>query len=157
MVNDNNTYICIKKDSSPALQSNMNSLLLTLMKKEQLSQNLYQCLCRSDGITPPIYGIPKVQKPDVPLRPIVSFYSPPIYHLSKHLCHISPMVDNSMAHVKNSSNFVTFITTHQLENEIFVSFYVVSLFINVPTKLAILVASQRLEVTLTRQIGQYFP
>ena len=116
--------------SSPALQLRMNSLLLTLMKNEELSQNLYQCLRRSDAINSQIYGLPKVHKPDVPSRPIVSFYASPTYHLSKHLCHIlSPLVGNTISHVNNSSNFVAFITTHQLEDEILVSFAVVSLFL----------------------------
>ena len=89
MVKNNNTYNCIKKDPSSALQSRMNSLLLTLMKKKEISQNLYQRICRSDGITPQIYGLPNIHKPDVLLRPIVSFYSSPTYYLSKHLCHQS--------------------------------------------------------------------
>ena len=44
LVNDKNTYKYMKKDFSLALQLRMSSLLLTLMKKEELSQNVYEDL-----------------------------------------------------------------------------------------------------------------
>ena len=101
IVNDEDTYQCLKKDPSPALQTRMNSFLLTLVKKNELSQMLYQRLRRSDATTPQIYGLPKIHKLDAPLRPIVSFYSSPTYHLSKHLSLIlSPLVGNSISHIK---------------------------------------------------------
>ena len=93
-----------------------------------------------------MYGLPKIHKPDVPLRPIVSFYSSPTYQLCKHLCRLlSPLVGNIPNHINNSSAFSNFVTTQHLEEEILVSFDVVSLFTKVPIELAIQVAKERLQ------------
>ena len=124
----------------------MNTILLSQKKQEKLSPNLYSLLHSSNGMTPQMYGLPKIHKPDVPLRPIVSFYSSPTYLLSKHLCRLlSPLVGNTPTHIKNSSDFSNFVKTQRLGEEILVSFDIVSLFTNGPIELAIYVAKERLQ------------
>ena len=60
----------------------------------------------SSGLTPRIYGLPKVYKQDVPLRPIVSFYTSPTYQLSKNLSSLlSPFVGKTLSYVCNSREF----------------------------------------------------
>ena len=67
-------------------------------------------------------------KPDVPLCPIVSFVTTLTYQLSRHLSFIlSPLVGKTSSAVRNSKDFADFISTQQLEEEVLVSFDVVSL------------------------------
>ena len=76
----------------------------------------------------------------------MSFVSSSTYSLSKHLVSIlSPLVGNSDYHVRNSTDFAKFITTQTVEDEVLVSFDVVSLFTRIPTNLAVQVARQCLQ------------
>ena len=146
LLSDQDTYKNLKIDPTPTLQTKMNAILLTLKKQDKLPPKLYNLFRCSNGITPQLYGLPKFHKPDVPLRPIVSFYSSPTYQLSKHLCRLlSSLVGNSSSHFSNSSNFITFINQQQLGDEILVSFDVVSLFTKVPTDVAIKITRERLQ------------
>ena len=89
---------------------------------------MYHHLSLSSGVTPQIYGLPVRFKLGIPLRPIVSFISSPMYNLSKFLVKIlSPLVGNSEHQVRNSADFVSFDAK--------------SLFTNVLVELAIKVAS----------------
>jgi len=76
----------------------------------------------------------------------VSFIGSPTYALSKKIVHIiAPLVGNTEFHVRNSSDFVESINELRLEDdEILVSFDVVSLFTNIPTTLAVEIAKKRL-------------
>ena len=121
----------------------MNAVLLGLKKNSTIPEPLY-CRLRSSGShIPLLYGLPKIHKPGIPLRPIVSIVSSLTYALSKHLARaLSPLVDNSSSFVSSSSDFVSFLKLITIpEKYELVSFDVVSLF-NVPIDLALSVAEE---------------
>ena len=125
----------------------MNSVLWSLRQKNLLSDGTYCRLRSSAGGVPRLYGLPKIHKPDIPLRPIVSFMSSPTYALSKFLASLlSPCVGLANHHVRNSGQFAEFIVTQTLEDtDVLVSFDAVSLFAHVPTACALQVLHERLE------------
>lgn len=79
MLSDTNTYVRIPHDPAPALERRMNAFLLSLKKARVLPDALYYRLRSSAGKTPQFYGLPKIHKEGVPLRPIAAFINSPIH------------------------------------------------------------------------------
>lgn len=80
------------------------------------------------------YGLPKIHKKETPLRPITATVGSPGYLLAKvfniMLTNIFP---RSQYHIRDTYEFVEFIGDIELkENEILVSFDVVSMYTNIP-------------------------
>jgi hypothetical protein len=79
---------------------------------------------------PHLYGLPKIHKPESPLRPTVTSIGYPWYALADIL---GPLASNTDSFVKNSEHFIKLIQKIKLQNEDYlVSFDIVSLFTNVP-------------------------
>ena len=83
---------------------------------------------------PKIYGLPKIHKPEVPLRPLVSSIGSPTQALARYLVtQLQPYVEQAKSYVRNSSHFIELIKKQQLDkDDMMVSFDVVSLFPQVP-------------------------
>ena len=63
-----------------------------------------------------IYGLPKIHKKEVPLRPIVSCIQSPSYDLSKYIASIiSPLAGKTGFFVKNSGHFIEMIKTEYIK------------------------------------------
>ena len=109
----------------------------------------------SATVCPTFYGLPKIHKPNVPLRPNVASIGSPRYTLAKYLAEIfKPVVGKTEHHVVNSKEFVTKMEQIRLgRNDILVSFDVVSLFTNVPVEEACNIAKEILlsDITLSQR------
>ncbi len=155
LLSDKNTYTVLKSDPTGKTQRDLNAKLLLLKKSNIISETTYKMLYSSDGLSPRFYGLPKIHKPEIPLRPIVSFVNSPTYGVSSFLAKIlSPVVGNTENTVKNSYHFAEFIRGKTLNaDEVLVSFDVISLFTKIPVDLAIKVARKRLrqDVTLSQR------
>ncbi|XP_046395746.1 uncharacterized protein LOC124163008 [Ischnura elegans] len=83
---------------------------------------------------PRLYGLPKIHKDGIPLRPIVNAIGSPTYNLAKYLTGVlSPYVGHCEHHIKNSTEFVKILAGIRLkETDLLVSLDVVSLFTRVP-------------------------
>ena len=91
-----------------------------------------------------MYGLPKIHKEGIPLRPTVSNIGAPTYQLSKHLSGLlSQLTGKSAHHVKNSFHFIEILKTLKIKpGDLMVSFDVVSLFTKVPVEESLTLLSQ---------------
>ncbi|CAH8464949.1 unnamed protein product [Schistosoma rodhaini] len=85
------------------------------------------------------YGLPKIHKDSIPLRPVVDFTNSPTYNLAKYLARILKPYEKLINHgIKNSMEFKNIIDTIDIEeDEVMASFDVSSLFTNVPINRAL--------------------
>ena len=146
LLNDKSTYAVLNSDPTSKTQRKSNKILFDLKKGGKISDSMYKMLYCRDGLCPCFYGLPKIHKPGIPLRPIVSFVNSLTYAISGYLMRIlSPVVGNTNFTVKNSCEFADFIRDKILNACVeLVSFNVVSLFSKIPVDLAVRVAEERL-------------
>ena len=128
----------IKRDPTPALQRKLNNKLFTLKKTDKIDFRRYNRLKYSVSQPTKLYGLPKLHKPNIPMRPIVSFCGSPTYQLSKYLTNVlKPLTDESRHKLQSTENFIDAIKTVQIPDDHKLSFDVKSLFISIPLQLAL--------------------
>ena len=85
---------------------------------EEISDTLYNKLTPSGCQALRICGLPKIHKPEVPLRAIVSCISSPTYQLVKYVARlISLLTRYTDSYVKNSRYFTQIMAEEKLELE----------------------------------------
>ena len=138
LVNDKRTYEELTVNPASKLQKGLNAKLLELKKRDLLSYNLYHRLRCSAPQSPKLYGMPKLHKPQTPMRP-ASFCGSPTYQLSKHLAKtLKPLTDASVHKLQSTENFIDAIKTEQIpNNHRLVTFDAKSLFTSIPLQLAL--------------------
>ncbi|CAH1240098.1 NOTCH2 [Branchiostoma lanceolatum] len=129
------------------LESTDQTALEKLKDDKFLDQATYFKLNPNTEQPPAFYGLPKIHKPGVPLRPIVSGIGSVTYNLAGYLAKIlGPLVGKSQHHVQNSADFVQKIKDITVaEDEIITSYDVCSLFTCIPPKEAVSVVREALE------------
>ena len=146
LLSDNSIYEKLKRDPTKCTERNMNRMLLRLKNEGKFPDAVYYKLRSTDAVCSRIYGLPKIHKDGIPLRPIVSFVNSPTYNLSKYLCRIlSPLLESSDVDVTSTFDFVEFLQTIKWrQGDVMISCDVQSLFTCVPVELAVSVAEERL-------------
>ena len=81
LVNDKQTYEELKRDLTQALQRKLSSKLVKLKKTDAIDIRRYYRLRCPVPQPPKLYGLPKLHKPNIPMRPIVSFCWSPTHQL----------------------------------------------------------------------------
>ena len=134
LLSDRDTYQPVLKSPFAKIERELNSRLLDLKRQNKIDETVYQKLRSTDGSPPAIRGSIKHHKPGFPLRPIVSSIGSALYSTSKFLSDIlSPIQNLNGYSVLNSSQFAKEIANMEIsDDEVMVSFDVVSLFTAIP-------------------------
>lgn len=151
---DTNTY----RQSINNCQTNIDkneSFVSQLIELGVVDKSNRARLSDKSAVTAKLYGLPKIHKPNAPLRPITSACEAPGRNLATLLVHIlSPFFEDDSLHVKNTTVFRDFLNTVRIEeDEILVSFDVVSMFTNISVDLAIeIIGKKRQAITRRTKI-----
>ena len=120
------SYRILTKDPTESTERKTTNLI----KKCTLPEELCKKLSTTGSRPPRLYGLPKIHKEGVPLRPIVSNIGDPTYQPSKYLAGLlGQLTCKSIHHVQNSSQFVQTLSSITIQpGDLMVSFDIVSLF-----------------------------
>ena len=101
-----------------------------------IDNKLYYYLKPTDSPAPRFYGQPKIHKPGVLIRPIVSYSCSPLYNLNKYIANILKDENNN---AKNSTTFSNLIRNVPIDDDkIMISFDVTSLYTSIPININII-------------------
>ena len=149
LLSDEDTYTKVtdkRRNPTSRVEKELNNLLSEIKSRpsthdqnvKQIDPKMYYRLHRTDVTPASFYGLPKIHKAGVPLRPITSCINAPTCNVSRHLVSIlSPLLEEKCT-VNNSLMFAQHIRDQPItEDEIMVSFDVVALFTSIPVDLAL--------------------
>ena len=109
-----NTYRSIPRDPTNSIKNKLISILKGVKNQTGLDSNTYKSMYPTGCVTPKFYGLPKIHKPDTPLRPIVSSCGSVTYGVVKELAKIlKPLVGKSPTPCKQHPRLCGTGQTHQ--------------------------------------------
>ncbi|XP_068671416.1 uncharacterized protein [Montipora foliosa] len=134
LLSDRTTYELVLKSPFKRIERELNKRLLVLKNHYKISDSTYRKLHSTDAIPPAIRGSIKHHKQGNPVRPIVSSIGSALYNTSKFLTDIlSPLQNSNGFSVPNSAKFAEEISNVDIQDdEVMLSFDVVSLFTAIP-------------------------
>ncbi|KFD59750.1 hypothetical protein M514_28070 [Trichuris suis] len=109
LLSNSHLYKPLRSDPTSRLRKDLRSLLDSFALETQDAElsKIHKHLRFSSNIRPPeLYCLPKIHKPDIPLRPIVSSYNSIVSELCNYLKTIlRPLTGHLPSHVPNSTTF----------------------------------------------------
>ena len=139
-------YVKVNKDPTAVKEKQIRKVVDEVYRSGGMSEGLARKLKPNHSLPPRLYGLPKIHKEGVPLRPITSMIGSPAYDTAAYLTKIiSPALGKTEFTVPNSKTFVDQVKQLDLDgSEEMISFDVVSLFTRVPVKDAVDVICSKL-------------
>ena len=144
---DQPEYKSIPADPTTRYKNKLISILKSIKAEGGINGVTYRRLYPTGASSPKFYGLPKVHKQGMPLRPTVSSIGAVTYQTAKDLSKIlKPLVGKSPHHVHNNEDFLQHLKDIQLgPDEIIISYDVKALFTSVSIQPALTIIEKMLE------------
>ena len=102
-----NTYRAIPWDPTNPIKNKLISILKRVKNQTGLDSLTYKSVYPTGCVPPKFYGLPKIHKLNIPLRPIVSSCGSVTYGVAKELAKIlKPLVGKSSHHINSTQDLV---------------------------------------------------
>ncbi|VDQ03084.1 unnamed protein product [Trichobilharzia regenti] len=124
------------KDMTDSVGKKVMKVLRELLKKKMIENHTYNELKPMGSRLPYMYGLPKIHKNNYPMRPILSMVNSPFYKVARWLADRLESIRQRLAKhtLKDSFQFVEEVNQLNVHDKIMVSFYVTSLFTQIPLR-----------------------
>ena len=141
------TYKIIPTDPTNRQKNKLIQILKKIKEGGGMSETTYKKVYPTGAGIPKFYGLPKIHKAGVPLRPIVSSRGSVSYNIAKELARIlKPLAGRTIYSVHNTQDFAEQMKTIKLmPDECIISYDVKALFTSVPIEPSIKIIKQHLE------------
>lgn len=140
LLSNEENYTKLNNDPSNSIQQKANLMVSELKKQKLISNELASKLMFYQGNASQYYGLPKIHKDVLSLRPIIASIDAPNYKLAEF---VKGILDSSYDfsndfYIKDSYDFAQFINDKLIPpNYVLVSWDVVSLFTNISLELTL--------------------
>ena len=137
VLNDKTKFKLLTSDlikSTLNQENKLRNFLKELKSENAITDELYKKLCWTGSRPGVLYGLPKVQKVNLPLRPILSALGTHSYNLAKYLASYLREISVGQYKITDTFSFVEELHNLDLDtNKVFMaSFDISSLFTNIP-------------------------
>jgi hypothetical protein len=148
-LNDKRNYKLVKTDPFPQLIIKLNTNVQGFLADKLIDYTTFKFLFIDKPIRKPsLYLLPKVHKPDVPGRPIISGCEGPTVRLSEYVdIYLKPLIQYIQSNVKDSTDFLKriFKLNDTLPKDfILITIDVKSLYTNIPNREGIYASTNHL-------------
>jgi hypothetical protein len=132
ILRDESTFKALDHDPTILSENRLIRTLLRLQKRSFITRDKCNMARQVGSRAARLYGLPKLHKPDAPLRPVMSATKTVGHGLGKMLTYRLSELRQSPHAIKDSFDFVKKVRGSTNTDKMMVSFDVTSLFTNVP-------------------------
>ena len=132
ILNDHTKFVPVGKDDNLQKLDQFQRCIRYLKGKGAITNEDYQRIYPTSAATPTMYGLPKVHKDGIPLRPILASTGSFNHECAKWLSDILSPFRSHSTNLKDTFSFIDKVKNLSLNDSVMYFFDVVSLFTNIP-------------------------